>query len=79
VGVGRWQPVPKRVVGLKRVARVAAGPEHTVVLVSPSYPAVPHSQPTEHELLLSSSRASPASFAEDEVRLISLGSWGIGR
>jgi len=41
-GQGSWQPVPKRVVGLKRGIKVAAGPEHTVVLLSASSPALPH-------------------------------------
>ena len=41
-GHGSWQPVPKRVVGLKRGIKVAAGPEHTVVLLSASSPALPH-------------------------------------
>lgn len=41
-GHGSWQPVPKRVVGLKRGVKVAAGPEHTVVLLLASSPALPH-------------------------------------
>lgn len=41
-GHGSWQPVPKRVVGLKRGIKVAAGPEHTIVLLSASSPPLPH-------------------------------------
>ncbi|EQC36265.1 hypothetical protein SDRG_06370 [Saprolegnia diclina VS20] len=33
-----WQPVPKRVPRLKRASAVAAGPQHTVVLVAPDRP-----------------------------------------
>jgi len=41
-GRGRWQPVPKRVAGLKRVVHVSAGPEHTVVLLAASIPPLCH-------------------------------------
>ncbi|KDO26141.1 hypothetical protein SPRG_08502 [Saprolegnia parasitica CBS 223.65] len=42
-----WQPVPKRVPRLKRASAVAAGPQHTVVLVAPDRPPL---VPTTNEL-----------------------------
>ncbi len=41
-GLHNWMPVPKRVVGLKRAVKVAAGPEHTLCLLSASAPPLPH-------------------------------------
>ncbi|CAM9287761.1 unnamed protein product [Discosporangium mesarthrocarpum] len=42
-GNGRWQPVAKRVSGLKKVVRAAAAPGHTVVLLAASCPQLPYS------------------------------------
>ncbi|CAM9442152.1 unnamed protein product, partial [Ectocarpus fasciculatus] len=41
-GSNRWQPLAKRVPSLKKVARVAAAPDHTVVLLQASCPSLPH-------------------------------------
>jgi hypothetical protein len=41
-GPVNWQPHPKRVPGLKRVVRVACGGEHTLCVVAPSVPPLPH-------------------------------------
>ncbi|CAM9667167.1 unnamed protein product, partial [Sphacelaria rigidula] len=37
-----WQPVAKRVASLKKVALVAAAPDHTLVLLQASCPSLPH-------------------------------------
>ncbi|CAM9159061.1 unnamed protein product [Choristocarpus tenellus] len=47
-GGERWQPVAKRVSGLKKVAQVAAAPEHTVVLLVASCPPLPHLASSKH-------------------------------
>jgi alpha-tubulin suppressor-like RCC1 family protein len=41
-GSGKFQPVPKRVVGVKRAIAVAVGDEHTLVLQSANVPTLPH-------------------------------------
>ncbi|CAM9456319.1 unnamed protein product [Ectocarpus sp. 6 AP-2014] len=41
-GSNRWQPLAKRVPSLKKVTRVAAAPDHTVVLLQASCPSLPH-------------------------------------
>lgn len=42
LGAGKYQPTPKRVVGIKRAVRVAAGADHTIVLVTASLPPLPY-------------------------------------
>ena len=39
----RFQPVPKRVMGIKRAVQVAIGENHTLVLTAASLPPLPHS------------------------------------
>lgn len=41
-GGERWQPVARRVAGVKRAIMVAAAPEHTVVLLAAMLPRKPH-------------------------------------
>lgn len=47
-----WQPSPKRVPGVKKAVAVAAGHQHTVVLVAPSQPSI--------SAMMASKAASPA-------------------
>ena len=57
-GAGSYQPVPKRVVGVKRAVQVASGDDHTVVLIAASLPPLPHADvmasltsPQKHDFL----------------------------
>ena len=54
-GLGKYQPIPKRVVGIKKAIKVACGDYHTMVLTSYYMPALPHpeidiSEDAEEEL-----------------------------
>ena len=42
LGPGKYQPTPKRVVGIKRAVRVALGSDHTLVLLAASVPPLPY-------------------------------------
>jgi len=42
-GEGKYQPVPKRIVGIKRAVKVSASVDHTLVLTVASVPPLPHS------------------------------------
>lgn len=54
-----WQPSPKRVQGVKKVISVAAGHQHTVVLVAPLQPASLRSQlQRQHDQSMDAERKS---------------------
>jgi len=66
-GKGKWQPVAKRVAGIKRAVQVAAAPDHTVVLLASSQP--PTCYPTPVELKTSIEVAEEGDFDDLETDL----------
>jgi hypothetical protein len=68
-GDGIYQPCPKRVIGIKRAKCVAAGENHTLVVISPSIPTFPFQNSTDTYLTshVKNEMDSDENVSDDEV------------